>query len=102
MAPFRRLRLCRGKAASGATARPGAIVEEPRSVSAPFDGRRFRNDGGLTVRGLWKVIWWLATKRRSRWPKWVDDVPPSAPPPAPGPDEVGVTFVNHSTFLLQL
>ena len=70
-------------------------------MSAPFDGRRFSNPHAPTGKSLWKVIWWLAFTRRRKWPRWIDDVPPSAPPPTPGPDELGVTFVNHSTFFLQ-
>ena len=74
-------------------------VREP--MSAPFDGRRFGNIGTPSVRNFWKVFRWLATRRRGQWPAWVDDVPPSAPPPTPGPGQLAVTFVNHSTFLLQ-
>jgi L-ascorbate metabolism protein UlaG (beta-lactamase superfamily) len=70
-------------------------------MSAPFDGRRYQNLSAPTARSLWKVIWWLAFTRRQKWPAWVDDVPPSAPPPAAGPGQLAVTFVNHSTFLLQ-
>ena len=70
-------------------------------MSAPYDGRRYRNQGTPTARSIWKVIWWLAFTRRQRWPHWVDDVPRSAPPPTPTDGEVAVTFVNHSTFLLQ-
>jgi L-ascorbate metabolism protein UlaG (beta-lactamase superfamily) len=70
-------------------------------MSAPFDGRRYRNVGAPTARSLWKIIWWLAFTRRQKWPAWVDDVPPSTKPPAPAPGQLAVTFVNHSTFLLQ-
>jgi L-ascorbate metabolism protein UlaG (beta-lactamase superfamily) len=70
-------------------------------LSAPFDGRRYQNHTAPTAKSIWKVIWWLAFTRRQKWPAWVDDVPPSSPPPAPRSDEMGVTFVNHSTFLLQ-
>ena len=62
---------------------------------------RQRARGISKAKSIWKVFRWLITPRRSRWPRWVDDVPPSAPPPTPRAGELAVTFVNHSTFLLQ-
>jgi L-ascorbate metabolism protein UlaG (beta-lactamase superfamily) len=70
-------------------------------MSELFDGRRYRNVAAPGGKSIWRVIWWLVFTRRVRWPEWIDDVPPSAPPPSPGPRQVAVTFINHSTFLLQ-
>jgi L-ascorbate metabolism protein UlaG (beta-lactamase superfamily) len=73
----------------------------PPDPSDHFDGRRFFNPGGTADNNVWAVFRWLATRRRARWPRHVDDPPPGELPPAPGPDEVAATFVNHDTFLLR-
>jgi L-ascorbate metabolism protein UlaG (beta-lactamase superfamily) len=74
-------------------------------VPAPsdhFDGRRFFNPGFSARNNLWDLLRWQSTRRRARWPRWVEDPAlPAGPPPQPGPGEVAATFVNHSTFLIQ-
>src|SRR3954452_5459996 len=87
--------------------RPAARRREDRSPAAGamsdhFDGRRFFNPGDPERHGLPDLLRWLLTRRQQPWPRWVEDPAPNGKPPAPGPGEVGVTFVNHSTFLLQL
>ncbi len=52
------------------------------------------------LRGL-KVLKWLLSRKRERWPKWIDSKPGSAPL-ARVDYELRVTFVNHSTFLIQV
>jgi L-ascorbate metabolism protein UlaG (beta-lactamase superfamily) len=66
-----------------------------------FDGRRFFNPEAATRTRLWQMLRWLATRRKQRWPKWVEDEPASGPPDAVGAGELALTFVNHSTFLIQ-
>jgi L-ascorbate metabolism protein UlaG (beta-lactamase superfamily) len=66
-----------------------------------FDGRRFFNPEAAARTRLWRVLRWLATRRKQRWPRWVEDEPAADPPAAVGAGELAVTFVNHSTFLLQ-
>jgi len=67
-----------------------------------FDGRRFFNPETAARRvRLWHMLRWLATRRKQRWPRWVEDEPAGAPPEAVGAGELAVTFVNHSTFLVQ-
>ncbi len=67
-----------------------------------FDGRRFFNPESAYRRTrLWHMLRWLATRRKQRWPRWVEDEPPPAHPESVAPGELALTFVNHSTFLLQ-
>jgi L-ascorbate metabolism protein UlaG (beta-lactamase superfamily) len=67
-------------------------------MSEHFDGRRFFNPGIASHSCLWRVMFWLLTRRRG-WPRWIDSPQGSAPPPLGG---LTATFVNHSTFLLGL
>ena len=68
---------------------------------APRRNGRFLNPGGepagqplRALLGLWRA------GRGEPWPERVSD-PPQPPPALPGPGEVAVTFVGHSTFLLR-
>lgn len=69
----------------------------PRN-SDHFDGRRFFNPDGANGKSVWSVPRMLLA-RRSRWPAVVPVEQRRAPIPAPG--EVIVTFVGHSSFLIQ-
>lgn len=75
------------------TGRPGA--------GAPFDGRRFRNEGASADRTLLQVFRMLTSGERKAWPRWIDNRHPLALPAVVEPGTLAVTFVNHSTFLLQ-
>jgi L-ascorbate metabolism protein UlaG (beta-lactamase superfamily) len=66
-----------------------------------FNGRTFFNPDSPARRRPWEVLRWMATRRKQPWPRWVEDRAWPGPPAAVGPDQVAVTFVNHSTFLLQ-
>ena len=63
-----------------------------------FDGRRFFNPNGANGQPFWKLPRLLTTPM-TRWPPEVVVEPRR--PPAAGPDQVVVTFVGHSTFLIQ-
>jgi L-ascorbate metabolism protein UlaG (beta-lactamase superfamily) len=67
---------------------------------APFDGRRFRNQEAAADRSLLQVLRWATSRRRQPWPAWVDNQRPYEPRTARA-GELLVTFVNHSTFLIQ-
>ena len=69
-------------------------------MSAPFDGKKFRNEDAAADRTFLQVLRWATSGQRKPWPAWVDNgVRYEAR--APGPGELLVTFVNHSTFLIQ-
>jgi len=70
-----------------------------------FDGRRFRNDPVAAQPGLGQLLRWQLTADRIAWPNWVDwpsGTGPSRPPAVVDGDEVRLTWVNHSTVLVQM
>ncbi|HWN18166.1 MAG TPA: MBL fold metallo-hydrolase [Gemmatimonadales bacterium] len=64
-----------------------------------FDGRRFFNPNGANGQPFWRLPRLLRTPRTA-WPAKVPVEPRR--PPTPGPEEVVVTFIGHSTFLIQV
>ncbi|HUK20040.1 MAG TPA: MBL fold metallo-hydrolase [Gemmatimonadales bacterium] len=68
-------------------------------MHAHYDGTRFFNPGAAPAQPVWMVPRLLLT-RRARWPKSVP-VQQRVPPGRTGIHEVIVTFVGHSTFLVQ-
>jgi hypothetical protein len=63
-----------------------------------FDGRRYFNPNGANGQPFWKVPRLLITPK-APWPRNVPVQPRR--PPAPNHGDVIVTFVGHSTFLIQ-
>jgi len=64
-----------------------------------FDGRRFFNPNGANGQPFWKLPRVLLTPW-TRWPVKVGVEPKR--PPVSGSDQVVVTFIGHSTFLIQV
>lgn len=52
-------------------------------------------------RGLWDLTRWLLTRKPTPWPKWIP-ITPSIPPQSNPPGRGYLTFINHSTVLLQI
>ena len=48
------------------------------------------------------MVRWLTTRDAGPWRRWTDVPPAPSPPPRVGPGEMRLTFVNHSTVLLQM
>jgi L-ascorbate metabolism protein UlaG (beta-lactamase superfamily) len=80
------------------------------SVSAPaykgpqsdhFNGKKFVNPGGVEVPGLNKVFKWMLNRKRTPWKENVH-APPGKRPLDHYNDGIRITFVNHSTFLIQV
>ncbi len=71
----------------------------PASPSDHFDGRRFFNPGGTRIQPIWKVPRMLMSERTA-WPTHVP-VQPQRPPRPAGDDDIVITFIGHSTFLIQ-
>lgn len=68
-------------------------------MSDHFDGRRFRNPSGRNGLGF-RDVWRMLRTKRAPWPARIDVL--QQRPPAPAADgETIVTFIGHSTFLLQ-
>jgi L-ascorbate metabolism protein UlaG (beta-lactamase superfamily) len=73
--------------------------------SAHFDGARFHNDPEVRELTAVDVVHWWASAKPTPWPDWVDWAPgsgPSRPPAIVDDDHVRVTWVNHSTALIQM
>ncbi len=66
-----------------------------------FDGKRFRNQGGAQARGFAEVLKWMIGRKKGPWRK--EEIPPLGPPPPERVfgDELRITFINHTTFLIQ-
>jgi L-ascorbate metabolism protein UlaG (beta-lactamase superfamily) len=72
-------------------------------VSDHFDGRRFHNLDPTPHGGILAFLRWQRDRllRSGGWPRWVD-LPPGPPPPGRvAGGGLRVTFVGHSTALLQ-
>src|SRR5262252_3515207 len=89
-----------------ATLAPTGLPPVPPAASAPvesvtFDGKRFHQPEPREIR----LSDWIRRRlhsNRGAWPKFVA-TPPGEPPPARVCDgELRVTFINHSTFLVQM
>ena len=80
-------------------------MPKPRSISDHFNGRRFHN---VTPRshGFWALLRWITNRQQGEWTSNLR-TPFGAKPltQVPGlgdaPDDLRITFVNHSTFLIQ-
>ena len=66
-----------------------------------FDGRRYENPGESASRSMRELLRWQFTADRRPWPAWVDQEHAVTLPQAVPNGTVALTFVNHSTFLLQ-
>ena len=73
----------------------------PRRHGPHFNGRRFVNSVGKAGNGVLHFVRWIATSKRKRWPRRIDDCVPPCLPAKPPPDQIAATFIGHSTFLLQ-
>jgi len=98
------------KAAAVAAAAVASAAIERRFIAAPhyrgplsdhFDGERFRNPHEGWQSEL-AFLRWQMSRRRGLWPPY-REMPPGPPPPARvGGGALRLTFVNHSTTLIQL
>ena len=66
-----------------------------------FDGRRYENPGESASRTMRELLRWQFTAVRRPWPAWVEQEHAVTPPGAVPNGTLALTFVNHSTFLLQ-
>jgi L-ascorbate metabolism protein UlaG (beta-lactamase superfamily) len=70
-------------------------------VTDHFDGRKFINPTGIKAKGLRDVFKWMFSRKRGAW-KENRIAEFGEKPPARVDDGVRITFVNHSTFLIQV
>ncbi|MDB5240063.1 MAG: twin-arginine translocation pathway signal [Spirosoma sp.] len=83
----------------------GYLISAPRytgPVSDHFDGKNFFTPGAPSPKGFREVIGWQLNHERTQpWPAFHNDQPGPAPPARVSDGSVRVTYVNHSTLLLQ-
>ena len=71
-------------------------------VSDNFNGEVFINLGQVEDKGFDDFLQWRRTRDQGPWPEWVDAQPGPPPPTRVTSGELRVTFINHSTLLLQV
>lgn len=82
----------------------GLAISAPRyrgPSSDHFDGTRFFNPGHVRAKGGWDLVKWMLSRKT---PRWEEDRGESYGPHPLGHFKGGIriTFVNHSTFLIQV
>ena len=70
-------------------------------VSDHFDGKKFTNPGGVKPGGFKDLIKWMRHREKGEWKEIKDATYGPAPAERVEGDSIVVTFVNHSTFLIQ-
>jgi L-ascorbate metabolism protein UlaG (beta-lactamase superfamily) len=82
----------------------GISISAPRyngPVSDHFDGKKFLNPTGVRAKGGMEVLKWMMKRKRGPWKQTTDEDYGSRP--LLFYDQgIRITFVNHSTFLLQV
>lgn len=82
----------------------GALLSGPKysgPVSDHFDGKKFFNPGGSQPHGPKQVLKWMLSRKRAPW-KEENLSSAGIHPLAFFKDDIRITFVNHSTFLIQV
>jgi L-ascorbate metabolism protein UlaG (beta-lactamase superfamily) len=91
-------------AAAGAAVAGGCALSAPRwrgPITNHFDGKRFRSMEPLD-HGFGDFLRWMTHRERGAWRDFTDTPPGSRPPVRVGAGTLRVTFVNHSTVLVQM
>ncbi len=90
-------------AAAGFVALALAAAATPRGWNDPayFDGHRYHQPEPLTA-SFWDWARRTATSRRGPWRDFTDSPPGPRPPSCVTDGRLRVTFINHSTFLIQM
>ncbi len=82
----------------------GALLSAPKysgPISDHFDGKKFTNPTGVRAKGLAEVFQWMMNRKRG---VWKEDLTAAygVRPLAREKETIRITFVNHSTFLIQV
>jgi L-ascorbate metabolism protein UlaG (beta-lactamase superfamily) len=67
-----------------------------------FNGEFFFNPNHGQLRGAGSLFQWLSTREPGPWRKWTDAAPGPTPPERVTSGALRVTFVGHSTVLIQM
>jgi L-ascorbate metabolism protein UlaG (beta-lactamase superfamily) len=82
----------------------GVYISAPQykgPVSDHFDGKKFINPNGVPAKGLREVLKWMVDRKRGEWKENKDESYGKRPLDH-YKDGIRITFVNHSTFLIQV
>jgi L-ascorbate metabolism protein UlaG (beta-lactamase superfamily) len=82
----------------------GISISAPRyhgPVTDHFDGKQFLNPGGVKAKGLKEVLKWMLHREKGLW-KTATNSGYGKRPLDHYKDGIRITFVNHSTFLIQV
>jgi L-ascorbate metabolism protein UlaG (beta-lactamase superfamily) len=71
------------------------------AVSSHFDGKRFINPQGIQPKGTGDLMKWIFNRDRGKW-KEGDQAGYGKRPVGSERDGIRITFINHSTFLIQV
>ena len=71
-------------------------------VSDHFNGELFFNPNHAQLRGAGSLYEWLKSRQPGPWRKWTDAAPGPTPPERVTQGDLRVTFVGHSTVLIQM
>jgi L-ascorbate metabolism protein UlaG (beta-lactamase superfamily) len=66
-----------------------------------FDGEHFHNLKTTTHAGFTDMVRWMTNREEGPWQEWREITPAAPPPQRVSGSELRVTWVNHSTFLIQ-
>lgn len=82
----------------------GAVFSGPKhdgEISDHFDGKKFFTPGGRKPEGFGGVLKWMLNREQG---EWAEDMtaPNSQHPLSREKEDIRITFVNHSTFLIQV
>lgn len=72
---------------------------ERTNITAPYDGELFSNYDTRPERSRWDVWKWRFSSNKTEWPEWIESAPQKVP--NEHVDGLSVTFINHSSFLIQ-
>jgi len=63
---------------------------------------KFFNPGVRNEKGFLDLAKWLVTRDQTLWPNWVENTEKPNLPASLESNQMGITFINHSTFLIQI
>ncbi len=82
----------------------GMLISAPAHngpASDHFDGKKFINPGNAQAKGLRDVFQWMMQRQQGPWTE-IKETSYGEKPTANIHDGIKITFVNHSTFLIQV
>ena len=71
-------------------------------ITDHYDGETFHNQVPVRQRDVGDFLSWVANRKPGPWAPWTETPPGPAPPRRVGSDALRVTFINHSTVLVQV